>query len=173
MSDKSNSYLKNMLGDGMATHPRIEQGVQFLSSSKRRREFLKRTVSYFLLSSLGLLMSLPFLWMLSTALKPDALVFSIPPEWFPRPWVWRNFIDSLTLLGHPVHLYVFNTVLIAVLGVLGVALSSSLVAFGFARLDFPGRNLLFLLVLSTMMLPRIVTIVPQFICSRNWLVRHL
>lgn len=171
MSDKSNSYLKNMLGDGMAMHPRIEQGVQFLSSSKRRREFLKRTVSYFLLSSLGLLMSLPFLWMLSTALKPDALVFSIPPEWFPRPWVWRNFIDSLTLLGHPVHLYVFNTVLIAVLGVLGVTLSSSLVAFGFARLDFPGRNLLFLLVLSTMMLPRIVTIVPQFILFQKigWL----
>ncbi|MCS6828517.1 MAG: carbohydrate ABC transporter permease [Caldilinea sp.] len=171
MRNQSNSYLKSVLGDGVVQRARKEQRVELFSGSKRRREFLRRVVTYFLLSALGLIMSLPFLWMLSTALKPDALVFSIPPEWFPRPWVWHNFIDSLTLLGHPVHLYVFNTTLIAVLGVLGVTLSSSLVAFGFARLDFPGRSTLFLLVLSTMMLPRIVTIVPQFILFQRigWL----
>jgi ABC-type glycerol-3-phosphate transport system permease component len=148
----------------------LQIGRSFIAS-KRRQDLLRRGVSYLLLTVCGLAMSLPFLWMVSTALKPDALVFSLPPQWFPRPWVWRNFIDSLTLLGHPVHLYAFNTILIATLGVLGVALSSSLVAFGFARLDFPGRNALFILVLSTMMLPRIVTIVPQFILFQKlgWL----
>jgi ABC-type glycerol-3-phosphate transport system permease component len=148
----------------------VQVGRSFIAS-KRRQAFLRRGISYVLLTVFGLAMSLPFLWMFSTALKPDALVFSLPPQWFPRPWVWRNFIDSLTLLGHPVHLYAFNTTLIATLVVLGVALSSSLVAFGFARLDFPGRNALFVLVLSTMMLPRIVTIVPQFILFQKlgWL----
>jgi ABC-type glycerol-3-phosphate transport system permease component len=125
----------------------LQIGRSFIAS-KRRQDLLRRGVSYLLLTVCGL-----------------------PPQWFPRPWVWRNFIDSLTLLGHPVHLYAFNTILIATLGVLGVALSSSLVAFGFARLDFPGRNALFILVLSTMMLPRIVTIVPQFILFQKlgWL----
>lgn len=136
-----------------------------------RRTLLRQAISYLLLCTLSLVMALPFLWMLSTALKPDALVFSIPPQWFPNPWVWHNFVDSMTVLGHPVDLYARNTALVAVLGVTGVVLSSSLVAFGFARLDFVGRNTLFLLVLSTMMLPRIVTIVPQFILFQKigWL----
>lgn len=149
-------------------------GVSHLGTafaSRRRFELLRQAVTYLLLCTLGFAMLLPFLWMVSTALKPDALVFSIPPKWFPRPWVWRNFIDAMTILGHPVHLYARNTVLIAVLGVVGVAISSSLVAFGFARLEFPGRDTLFLLVLSTMMLPRFITIVPQFILFQKmgWL----
>jgi multiple sugar transport system permease protein len=128
-----------------------------------KRRLLHQGIAYLLLFALGLLMALPFLWMVSTALKPDALVFRIPPEWFPRPWVWRNFVDAMTILGHPVHLYAWNTTVIAVLGVVGVVISSSLVAFGFARLEFPGRDPLFVLVLSTMMLPFAVTMVPQFI----------
>ncbi len=137
----------------------------------RERSMLRQAIAYLLLCTFGLAMALPFLWMISTALKPDALVFSIPPQWLPNPPVWRNFIDSMTILGHPVHLYALNTAIIAALGVLGVALSSSLVAFGFARLDFPGRDWLFLLVISTMMLPRFVTIVPQFILFQRigWL----
>ena len=131
----------------------------------------RRALVYFLLGLFGLMMALPFLWMVSTALKPDALVFRIPPEWFPRPLVWRNFIDSLTLLGHPVHLYAWNTSVIGVFATLGVVLSSSLVAFGFARLEFPGRDLMFGLVLSTMMLPFAVLMVPQFILFQKigWL----
>lgn len=138
---------------------------------RSRFGLLRRGVNYALLISLSLLMALPLLWMISTALKPNASVFSLPPEWFPRPLVWRNFIESLTFLGHPVHLYAWNTTLISVLGVVGVLISSSLVAFGFARLEFPGRDALFLLVLSTMMLPPAVMMVPRFILFRElgWL----
>lgn len=140
-------------------------------ASRRRLDVLRLGISYALLIAMSLVMALPFLWMVSTALKPYALIFTVPPEWFPQPWIWRNFIDSLTLLGHPVHLYALNTLLISVLGVVGVVISSSLVAFGFARLEFPGRNALFLLVLATMMLPPAVIMVPKFILFRelNWL----
>lgn len=139
--------------------------------SKRRLLLLRQGITYVLLCALGLAMALPFLWMVSTALKPDAQVFRIPPEWFPHPWVWRNFVDAMTILGHPVHLYAWNTTVIAVFGVVGVVISSSLVAFGFARLEFPGRDALFVLVLSTMMLPFAVMMVPQFILFQKlgWL----
>jgi ABC-type glycerol-3-phosphate transport system permease component len=139
--------------------------------SRRRFDLLRQGISYALLVLLSLVMALPFLWMVSTALKPYAQVFTIPPEWFPRPYIWRNFIDALILLDHPVHLYAWNTTVITVLGVVGVLISSSLVAFGFARLEFPGRDPLFILLLSTMMLPPAVVMVPKFILFRElgWL----
>jgi ABC-type glycerol-3-phosphate transport system permease component len=144
---------------------------QRVVGSWRHVNILRYGISYLLLILVSVLMILPFLWMVSTALKPYALIFRIPPEWFPQPWVWRNFIDSLTLLGHPVHLYAWNTTIITVLGVVGVLISSSLVAFGFARLEFPGRNALFILMISTMMLPPAVIMVPKFILFRElgWL----
>lgn len=136
-----------------------------------RAGLLKQGLVYSLLCIIGLAMALPFLWMVSTALKPDALVFRIPPEWFPRPLVWRNFPDSLTVLGHPVHLYIWNTTQVTVACVVGAVLSSSLAAFSFARLDFPGRDALFVLVLSTLMLPFAVTMIPTFILFQKlgWL----
>lgn len=142
-----------------------------LLGTPHRMGLSQRLFIYLLLCAFGLMMALPFLWMVSTALKPDALVFRIPPEWFPRPLVWRNFIDSLTILGHSVHLYAWNTTVIGVLATVGVVLSSSVVAFGFARLEFPGRDLMFGLVLSTMMLPFAVLMVPQFILFQRigWL----
>ncbi len=144
---------------------------QSVVESRHRLRLLRQGVAYWLLFILGLMMALPFLWMVSTSLKPDALVFRIPPEWFPRPWVWRNFIDAMTILKHPIYLYAWNTTVIAVLSVIGVVISSSLVAFGFARLEFPSRDALFILVLSTMMLPFAVTMVPQFILFQKlgWL----
>jgi multiple sugar transport system permease protein len=144
---------------------------QSLMQNRRLFEFVRQGISYMLLISLSVVMATPFLWMVSTALKPYAQVFTFPPEWFPRPYVWRNFIDSLTLLGHPVHLYAWNTTVITVLGVVGVLISSSIVAFGFARLEFPGRNVLFIVLLSTMMLPPAVVMVPKFILFRElgWL----
>jgi multiple sugar transport system permease protein len=161
----------NGVARGQQSLQRAPMRILRFTGSRRIQALFRQAVTYLLLCTIGLAMALPFLWMVSTALKPDALVFSIPPQWFPRPWVWRNFVDSMTILGHPVHLYAWNTIVIASLGVLGVTLSSSLVAFGFARLDFPGRNLLFILVISTMMLPRFVTIVPQFILFQKmgWL----
>ena len=165
------SIYQGVIAHGNRLGSLCQRAYRSVVESRRRLALLRQGVAYLLLFALGLVMALPFLWMVSTALKPDALVFRIPPEWFPRPWVWRNFIDAMTILGHPIYLYAWNTTVIAVLGVVGVVISSSLVAFGFARLEFPGRDALFVLVLSTMMLPFAVTMVPQFILFQKlgWL----
>jgi len=167
---QSKDYSEAIGGEGR--QPVLQQRrYREAAESGRRLGLLRQGATYLMLIGLSLVMLLPFLWMVSTALKPHASVFSIPPEWFPRPWVWRNFVDALTFLGHPVHLYAWNTIVISVLGVAGVLISSSLVAFGFARLEFPGRDTLFVIVLGTMMLPPAVMMVPKFILFRElgWL----
>ncbi|MGH8873640.1 MAG: carbohydrate ABC transporter permease [Acidimicrobiia bacterium] len=135
------------------------------------RSLVRRVAVYVLLASFGVGLALPFLWMLSTGLKPDAQVFAFPPEWVPSPALWRNFGDSLTLAGHSVDRYLLNTTIISISNVVGVLLISSLTAFAFARLRFPGRDALFILVISTMMIPFIVYIVPTFILFQRlgWL----
>jgi ABC-type glycerol-3-phosphate transport system permease component len=97
--------------------------------------------------------------MLSTSLKPAQQVFEL--NWIPDPIVWHNFKDALT--SAPFDTYFKNTLIITTLATLGAVVSSSLVAYSFARLRWPGRDLWFLLVLGTMMLPGIVTLIPQYI----------
>ncbi|MBI2940336.1 MAG: carbohydrate ABC transporter permease [Chloroflexi bacterium] len=107
----------------------------------------------------------PFAWMVSTALKETGREFTFPPEFLPNPVVWRNYPEALTLMPFP--LFLGNTLTIAITAMAGVLLTSSMVAFGFARLHFPGRSFLFGLLLSTMMLPGIVTLIPQFILFKT------
>lgn len=115
----------------------------------------------------------PFLWMISSALKPNDQVFAIPPEWIPDPIVWSNFPNALQamqffkLLG--------NTMTITVLSVIGSVLSSTVVAYGFARLQWPGRDALFFLCLSTLMIPYFVTLVPLYIVfsKLHWINTYL
>ena len=104
---------------------------------------------------------LPLAWMLTTALKPDGEIVSIPPSFVPDTWQWANFRTALAAMKFPILLR--NTVTITGLSLVGVLVSSSLVAYPFARLRFPGRSWLFLLVLSTTMLPYAVTMIPVYI----------
>lgn len=103
---------------------------------------------------------LPFLWMVTTSLKSTPEVLKFPPVWFPETLRWANFIEPWTRLPFP--LFYSNTVTVVVFNLLGTMLSSSMVAYGFARLRFPWRNVLFLVLLSTMMLPSQVTLVPRY-----------
>lgn len=104
---------------------------------------------------------IPFAWMVSTSLKPDAQVFSIPPEWIPVPVMWSNYRRLLTEI--PFLRYLGNTVFVTVFTVIFYVSSSAVVAYGFAKLRFPGRNLLFWCLLATMVLPPQVTLIPQFV----------
>lgn len=104
---------------------------------------------------------IPFLWMLSTALKDMGEVYYWPPTWIPNPIVWRNFADAVTAI--PFVRFLRNSVLITALNIVGTLVTSSLVAFGFSRLTFKGRDILFFMVLATMMLPYQVTMIPVFI----------
>lgn len=103
---------------------------------------------------------IPFAWMVSTAGKSGELVWKIPPVWIPPAYIWKNYIDSWLLLPFPT--FYLNTLKITAFTVVGVLISSSLAGFAFARLRFPGRDILFIVVLSTMMLPFHVTIIPQY-----------
>lgn len=126
------------------------------------RSKILQKVLFFLLASVGsVIFLIPFAWMVSTAGKPGDLVWKVPPVWIPPVYNWSNYIESWFQL--PFDLFYFNTIKITTLTVVGVLISSSLAGFAFARLKFPGRNILFVIVLSTMMLPYHVTIIPQYI----------
>lgn len=134
--------------------------------TKRARRALFEAVMHVVLISGGVGFLIPFLWLVSTSLKAAGKEFLFPPQWIPNPVVWKNYPD--TLFGVlPFDLFFRNTFIVATTSTLGVLVSGSLVAFGFARLRFVGREFLFMLVLSTMMLPGAVTMIPRFVLFRK------
>lgn len=103
----------------------------------------------------------PFFWMLSTSLKTLSVVGEYPPRWLPNPAEWSNYVKVFQDL--PFGRFIANSVEISLLYVIGSVVSSSTVAFGFARTRFPGREIWFIILLSTMMLPFVVTLIPQYV----------
>jgi multiple sugar transport system permease protein len=123
---------------------------------------------YALLILGSVLMLTPFAWMISSSLKPEAEIRLVPPRLMPSHIEWHNYPDSLGRDKMNLAQTLPNTVVVTVCCVLGQIISSSLVGFGFARFRFRGRGPLFLIMLSTMMLPAQVTMIPMFIIFR-WL----
>jgi ABC-type glycerol-3-phosphate transport system permease component len=132
---------------------------------KRIRQTIWAACWYIILGFFALVLALPLIWLVSTSLKTGAQTFVMPPMWIPEPIVWSNYVDAFKAV--PFHHYFWNTLQIVLLATLGTLLTSSLAAFAFARLRFPGREPLFLLVLSTLMLPSLVTLIPTFIVFRS------
>jgi len=120
----------------------------------------KRVGAYLLLLIGSFVVMIPFYWMISTALKDPANIFLDPPQWIPRPARPGNFV--LAFRAMPFGLYLLNTCRITFTCLILQVLSASIVAFGFARMRFPWRNALFIVLLSTMMLPAQVTMIPVF-----------
>jgi multiple sugar transport system permease protein len=131
----------------------------------RAAALVRRAALYVVVVALALVFLIPMIWLVSTSLKSQGQVFAYPPVWIPDPLQWGNYVEAMSRA--PLLVWLANTVMIAVLALAGTLLSSSLVAFGFARLRFPGRRVLFILLLSTMMLPDVVTLVPQFVLFRS------
>ncbi|MBB6694865.1 carbohydrate ABC transporter permease [Cohnella xylanilytica] len=135
-----------------------------------RASFLfHRLFVYLLLVCGGVVFMIPFVWMLSTSLKGSAGLFDIPPKWIPEPVQWRNYVDAV--LAFPFWNYTVNTLIITAANMAGTMISSSLVAYAFARLRWPGRGAWFVVMLATMMLPGQVTMIPMFILFKHlgWL----
>jgi multiple sugar transport system permease protein len=109
-------------------------------------------------------MLVPFLWMLSTSLKADQYVLTVPPELIPRPLTLNSYRQLFDLF--PMERMFFNSLLVAVVTTLGQILTGSMAAYAFARMSFRGRDLVFLLYLATLMIPAQVTITPLFILMR-------
>jgi multiple sugar transport system permease protein len=122
---------------------------------------LPKVAGFLALCLLAALFAMPFLWMLGTSLTPASEVVKVDRPFFPRNPAWGNYVEALTTM--PFYIFLQNTLIVAVLCVIGQTLSAASVAFAFARLNFPFREPLFLVVLSTMMLPPQVTMIPQFI----------
>ncbi|HFK9917880.1 TPA: carbohydrate ABC transporter permease [Enterococcus faecium] len=121
----------------------------------------KKILSYVLMTVIGIILIIPLLWMVFTSLKPMEEIVRYPPTFFPEKIVWENYLD--TIAAFPFWRYARNTLFITVLVVIGNVFSNSFIAYGFAKLDFPGKKLMFALVLSTMMIPGFVTMIPQYV----------
>ncbi|KAB8145878.1 carbohydrate ABC transporter permease [Chloroflexia bacterium SDU3-3] len=125
----------------------------------------QKIITYVLLFGIGTLFLVPFFWMISTSLKTSIEAFSIPIEWIPARPHWGNYVDLFTTV--PFAQFLVNSIGIALVSVVGQVLSGSLVAYGFARLSGVGKPILFGLLLSTMMLPSQVTLIPSFLLFRE------
>ena len=114
----------------------------------------------------GLFFLLPFIWMVSTSLKPDNELFLWPPKWIPSTLVWSNYPDSVNYV--PFFTYLGNTLTISVLATLGVLFACPLAAYGIARIPWKGAKPLFAITLVVMMVPYQVTMIPIFILFKNF-----
>jgi ABC-type glycerol-3-phosphate transport system permease component len=119
-------------------------------------------LTYIVLVVVIIVFSIPFLWALSNALKSEIQANQFPPKLVPDPLMWNNFHTALVKLL-PFALFFKNTIIISVFVIFGELLSCSFVAYGFAKIKFPGREVFFVLLLSTMMLPFVVRMIPLFI----------
>lgn len=129
----------------------------------RRRSQAGRILGYLgLIAGCGV-MSLPFFWLISTSLTLRGLEFQVPPQWIPKPIVWSNYYEAIFNSGLPFITFFVNSTIITAANLVGTLISASIAGYGFARLRFPFRGPLFILVLSTMMLPGIVTIIPSYL----------
>ncbi|MBE2266868.1 MAG: carbohydrate ABC transporter permease [Anaerolinea sp.] len=124
-------------------------------------EIIEKVLGYATVIAVAFVLVLPLYWMLATALKTPEQTFALPPEWIPSPMAWDNFTRVFQEV--PFGRFIVNTLILVALNIIGELFAVTLVAYGFARLRFPGRSILFLLMLSTLMIPYHVTLVPRFI----------
>ncbi|CAN5808458.1 carbohydrate ABC transporter permease [soil metagenome] len=143
--------------------------------SRRFGNFLHDLLVYFLLISLTLIFFFPFFWMITSALKPDYKIFLWPPQWIPNPAQWSNFREAFANPLLPFPIFFRNTLIIEVGMIAGRLISCVLISYGFARLEAPGKNALFTILLATLMLPDAVTWIPRYILfSRlGWIDTYL
>lgn len=133
--------------------------------SRARQRRIRTFAVYATLTVVGMLFILPFIWMVSTSVKPNNQIFVYPPKWIPDIILWSNYSKAMTSV--PFFLYFRNTVFISGMTILGTLVSCSLVAYGFSRVRWIGRDKVFLVVLATMMLPSATTLVPLYIIFRK------
>lgn len=134
---------------------------------------LVKTIAYLICTAMGLVYVFPLYWTVATALKTDIEVFLFPPTWLPENPQWQNFPAATTYI--PFWLYMGNTLIVSGLTIVGTVISCSLIAYGFSRVRWPGRDWVFLAYLSTIMLPTQVTMIPLYIVFRKlgWVGTYL
>lgn len=143
------------------TDPLLPSAGSRLSRGIRSHRFRRDFFSLILLTLGALVILIPFFWMVSTSLKTAGDVYLYPPKWIPNPMQFVNYRTVVDLV--PLGRFALNSAFIVTMVMIGTLLSCSFSAYGFARLRAPGRDVIFLLILATMMLPSAVTLVPTYI----------
>ncbi len=140
----------------------------------RRRSALTRAVgTYVLLAAGGVILLIPFAWLISTSLKPPTEVYSFPIVWVPRPAMWDNYVQVFQ--QSPFARYLLNTGIITSIGVIASLCGSSLAAYAFARIEFRGKRVMFGVMLATLMVPIWTVLIPTYIFFEKigWLNTYL
>lgn len=142
-----------------------EEKVKYFTKNQHKNisslEITKSVVKHALLILVAISMLAPFFWMLSTSLKTSLNALSIPPQWIPDPFVWRNYLD--VFIRVPFLRFLWNSTMHSVSVTFFEVVISVIVAYGFARFKFKGKKFLFMFLLLTIMLPGEITIVPGYI----------
>lgn len=155
----------------MATTPLSRRfSLPYAQAGGERRPLRERLFLFalqILMTALAVTFLIPTVWMVSSSLKVSTEVFSHPIQWWPSDPYWRNYVKAFSG-SLPLAQFMWNTIYIVFFAVVGTILSSALVAYSFARIEWPGKRIWFGMLLGTMMLPDIVTMVPRFILFRSF-----
>ena len=146
-----------------ATYPSSAERTVPFYQTRRFSDLVQNIIVYSLLIALSLVFLFPFYWMVATALKAERFVFAWPPQWIPNPVMWSNFKEALSNSQLPFPVFFKNTMILEIGIITGRLISCTLIAYGFARLEAPGKDILFAVLLATLMLPSAVTLIPRFI----------
>lgn len=145
----------------MGTSPLEETTSSHLKRKGEKLKLREALFSHMGLILVGLLFLMPFVWLVITSFKTENEIFTVPIKWWPDHLQWDNYANAFRMI--PFLQYTINTVVIAALCVLGVIMITPLVSYGFSRIDFKGRGVLFMIMMSTLMLPFQVTMIPIYV----------
>ena len=137
------------------------EGLEVTSARRTLSTRSRAVILYAVLSSISFAFLFPFLWTVTSSLKQIWELFAFPPTIFPQIPQWQNYTTVLTVV--PFLLWIKNSLLVVSASTIGIVLSSSIVAYSFARFSYRGRNLVFMITLGTIMLPPQITLIPQFV----------
>jgi multiple sugar transport system permease protein len=147
-----------------------EQRVLPSAGPPRQRRTPKRFASsgtkHFVLLIFTVVFGFPLIWMVLSSLKSNPQALQTPVVWWPHPFLWGNYPDVLSAV--PFYRFFLNTLLYAATTIVGVSISSSLVAYGFSRLRWRGRDILFYVMLSTLLIPFFATLIPLFVLYKRF-----
>lgn len=143
-----------------ATRPEGERAIKQPLLSRRARRWLGNGAAYLAMTALAFVFMIPLFWMLSTSLKARWEIFAWPPQWIPETLHWENYVEAFT--RYPMGRFMLNSAFLVVATIAGELLAVPLIAYGFARLRFPGKRILFLVVIGTMMIPGHAKLIPLF-----------
>ena len=126
---------------------------------------IQKAITYFILICGAIFILLPFVWMIITSVKPSNEVLRMPPTWIPSRIEWKNYVNAFHAV--PFFRYFLNSVIVTVCITASELFTTILAAFAFAQLKFKGKNVLFMLLIATMMVPGEILVIPNFVTLAN------